>query len=71
VLHLEGKSRSGHPYQSIVAHHRSALRFASKRWHGARRLLLGPAAVLLTTRGVALAAREVLARRAGGSRRDD
>ncbi len=71
VVHFEGVSRSRHPYRSIVAHHRSALRFASKRWHGPRRLLLGPAAVLLTARGGALAAREALRRRAGGSRRDD
>ena len=71
VVHLEGASRSRHPYRSIVAHHRSALRFASKRWHGPRRLLLVPAAVLLTARGGALAAREALRRRAGASRRDD
>jgi N-acetylglucosaminyl-diphospho-decaprenol L-rhamnosyltransferase len=71
VVHREGASRSAHPYRSIVAHHRSALRFASKRWRGARRLLLGPAAALLAARGGLLAAREALARRAGTTRRDD
>jgi N-acetylglucosaminyl-diphospho-decaprenol L-rhamnosyltransferase len=71
VVHLEGRSRSGAPYRSIVAHHRSALRFASKRWQGPRRLLLGPAAALLTLRGGVLAARAALGRRAGGAGRDD
>ncbi len=71
VVHAEGVSRSAHPYQSIVAHHRSALRFASKRWHGPQRVLLGPAAVLLAARGALLAAREVVVRRArnNGTRR--
>jgi N-acetylglucosaminyl-diphospho-decaprenol L-rhamnosyltransferase len=71
VTHVEGVSRSRNPYRSIVAHHRSALRFASKRWHGPRRLLLGPAALLLTARAVVLAARQAVARRAGAAGRDD
>ncbi|MBV8951919.1 MAG: glycosyltransferase family 2 protein [Actinobacteria bacterium] len=71
VVHVEGVSRSAHPYRSIVAHHRSALRFASKRWRGRQRLLLGPAAALLAARAAALAAREALNRRAGPAKRDD
>ena len=43
-----GRARPGRsaptatPYRMIVEHHRSLLRFASKRWHGPRRLLLVP-----------------------------
>jgi N-acetylglucosaminyl-diphospho-decaprenol L-rhamnosyltransferase len=71
VTHVEGVSRARNPYRSIVAHHRSALRFAGKRWEGPRRLLLGPAAALLTARAAALAARETCARRASRRRTRD
>ncbi|HZR12883.1 MAG TPA: glycosyltransferase family 2 protein [Acidimicrobiia bacterium] len=60
VLHVEGVSRARHPYRSIVAHHRSALRFAAKRWRGVRRLALGPAAVVFALRAAALCARQGL-----------
>jgi N-acetylglucosaminyl-diphospho-decaprenol L-rhamnosyltransferase len=71
VTHVEGVSRARHPYRSIVAHHRSALRFAAKRWEGPRRVLLAPAAVLLAARGAALAARETWTRRASRHRTGD
>ena len=50
VTHVQGVSTAGHPYRMIVAHHRSTLRFAGKRWHGVRRALLAPLAVLLAVR---------------------
>ena len=61
ALHLQGTSTAAHPYRMIVEHHRSAYRFASRRWRGARRLLLVPAAVLLAGRAVV----EIGARAAG------
>ncbi len=45
----------------IIEHHRSAIRFASKHWHGTRRVLLGPAVAFLTVR----AAIEVVTRAVG------
>jgi GT2 family glycosyltransferase len=50
VVHVQGASTDRHPYRMIAAHHRSLLRFAARRWDGWRRLLLGPAAVLLAAR---------------------
>ena len=44
--HVQGASTSRRPYRMIVEHHRSAYRFAARRWRGPRRLLLVPAAVL-------------------------
>jgi hypothetical protein len=44
----------------IVEHHRSVYRFARRRWRGARRLLLLPAAVFLTGRAVVEMAAQVL-----------
>ena len=44
VTHVQGASTARHPYRMIVEHHRSLLRFAAKRWHGWRRVLLVPAA---------------------------
>ena len=58
VMHVQAASTDRHPYRMIVAHHRSAFRFAAKRWHGLQRLLLLPAAALLCIRaGVAIVAR--------------
>jgi N-acetylglucosaminyl-diphospho-decaprenol L-rhamnosyltransferase len=51
VEHLLGVSTAGHPYRMIAEHHRSLLRFASVRFTGPRRALLGPAAAFLTARG--------------------
>ena len=50
VEHLQGLSTDRHPYRMIVAHHRSLLRFAARRWSGRRRLLLVPAAGYLGLR---------------------
>ncbi len=50
VVHVQGLSTAAKPYRMIVEHHRSLLRFASKRWRGPRRLLLGPTAVFLAGR---------------------
>jgi len=65
VMHVQGVSTARHPYRMIVQHHRSVYRFAAKRWHGARRLLLAPTAVLLALRaGCAVIARALSPRRA-------
>jgi hypothetical protein len=62
-MHVQAVSTDRHPYRMIVQHHRSVYRFATKRWRGARRLLLLPAALLLATRaGIAIAARALGAR---------
>ncbi|HEX6310949.1 MAG TPA: glycosyltransferase family 2 protein [Acidimicrobiia bacterium] len=50
VTHARGASTARHPYRMILEHHRSLARFAAKRWHGIRRLLLGPAVVFLAVR---------------------
>jgi hypothetical protein len=52
----------------IVEHHRSSYRFVSKRWHGARRLLLIPAAGFLTVRALCTMAGRALAPRRGQPR---
>ena len=58
VVHVQGASTARHPYRMIVAHHRSLLRFAGKRWHGWRRILLVPAACFLALRaGLAMLVR--------------
>jgi N-acetylglucosaminyl-diphospho-decaprenol L-rhamnosyltransferase len=50
VTHAQGVSTRRHPYAMIVAHHRSALRFARRSTRGWRRVLLPVAAVLLGAR---------------------
>ena len=50
VVHVEGVSRRSHPYRTIVAHHRSALRYATIHWRGPRRAVLPVAAVVLAVR---------------------
>jgi N-acetylglucosaminyl-diphospho-decaprenol L-rhamnosyltransferase len=50
VVHVHGASTVRHPYRMIVEHHRSVVRFAAKRWRGAKRLLLVPAVVFLAAR---------------------
>ena len=50
ITHVEGLARQAHPYRMIVAHHRSALRFASKSTSGPQRLLLPLAMVVLGLR---------------------
>jgi N-acetylglucosaminyl-diphospho-decaprenol L-rhamnosyltransferase len=50
VTHLEGVSRRVHPYRMVLAHHRSALRFANRTTRGWRRLALPAAAAVLGLR---------------------
>ena len=65
VMHVQAVSTDRHPYRMIVRHHRSAYRFAAKRWRGMSRLLLVPTALLLPRAAVAIAARALGARPAG------
>ena len=62
VTHLLGVSRRHHPYRMIAAHHRSALRFASRRARGAERLALPLAAAVLGVRLVMAVGDEALRR---------
>ena len=50
VTHVQGASTDRRPYRMVLEHHRSLLRFASKRWRGWRRVLLVPAAAFLALR---------------------
>jgi N-acetylglucosaminyl-diphospho-decaprenol L-rhamnosyltransferase len=61
VTHVQGVSTARRPYLMILEHHRSAYRFADRRWRGAHRLLLLPTACFLTLR----AAVDVAARALG------
>lgn len=54
VIHLGAVSTQRNPYRMIAAHHRSLWRFAGKRWSGAKKILLIPAAVYLFFRALAL-----------------
>jgi N-acetylglucosaminyl-diphospho-decaprenol L-rhamnosyltransferase len=65
VVHVQGVSTDRHPYRMIVAHHRSLLRFASRRWQGWRRVLLAPAALFLGVRAVASIVGRALQSRTG------
>jgi N-acetylglucosaminyl-diphospho-decaprenol L-rhamnosyltransferase len=68
VEHLLGVSTAGAPYRMIAEHHRSLLRFAARRFTGARRLLLGPAATFLVLRGLlAMAHHKVVGKAVGTS----
>ena len=62
VTHTQGASTAHHPYRMILEHHRSVARFAAKRWHGARRLLLVPAVAFLGVRAVLAMAVHALGR---------
>jgi N-acetylglucosaminyl-diphospho-decaprenol L-rhamnosyltransferase len=50
VVHVQGAVTSRHPYRMLVEHHRSAWRFARRRFRGARVALLPFAAVYLAFR---------------------
>lgn len=50
ATHVQGASTSAHPYRMILEHHRSAYRFAERRWHGSQRILLLPTACFLVLR---------------------
>jgi N-acetylglucosaminyl-diphospho-decaprenol L-rhamnosyltransferase len=63
ATHVQGASTARRPYRMIVEHHRSAYRFAHRRWRGARRLLLLPAAVFLTGRALVEMAAQASRRR--------
>jgi N-acetylglucosaminyl-diphospho-decaprenol L-rhamnosyltransferase len=63
VEHLLGVSTASRPYRMIAEHHRSLLRFASVRFTGGKRALLGPAAAFLTARGALAMAHHRLAAR--------
>ncbi len=52
AIHVQGASTAAHPYRMIAEHHRSAYRFAERRWKGVRRLLLVPAACFLAVRAM-------------------
>ena len=71
VSHQQGLSTAKHPYRMLVAHHRSALRFAARSTTGWRRAGLPAVALVLGLRLIAL----VLLRAAGwrrlGSRHSD
>jgi N-acetylglucosaminyl-diphospho-decaprenol L-rhamnosyltransferase len=57
VTHVHGVSTSAHPYAMVLAHHRSALRFAWRTSTGWRRLLVPGAAAVLGARVVTELAR--------------
>jgi len=57
VTHVQGVSTARHPYQMLVAHHRSALRFTMRTTSGWRRAALPLAAVVLGLRLVLASAR--------------
>ncbi len=59
VVHYQGLSTSRHPYKMLVAHHRSAWRFARVSTSGPRKVLLPLVAAALAGRLAALLAREV------------
>ena len=63
VTHAEGGTRGSHPYRMVLAHHRSALRFASATMAGPRRLLLPLAALVLGIRLMTSFARVAVGRR--------
>jgi N-acetylglucosaminyl-diphospho-decaprenol L-rhamnosyltransferase len=53
VVHVQGASTSQRPYRMIAEHHRSVWRFAVRRYHGWRRLVLVPLGAGLVLRGLA------------------
>jgi N-acetylglucosaminyl-diphospho-decaprenol L-rhamnosyltransferase len=63
VTHVQGATTAKHPYRMIAEHHRSMWRFAAKRWRGARRLALAPAAAFLALRSALAMAEHALRRR--------
>ena len=70
VAHAQGLSTAQRPYRMLVAHHRSALRFAGRTTTGWRRVGLPVVALVLGLRLVAVAMRQALAgRRPATSRR--
>ena len=68
AIHVQGASTARTPYRMIAEHHRSAFRFAERRWRGPRRLLLVPAAVFLAGRAAVEIAARALGSRPGRPR---
>jgi N-acetylglucosaminyl-diphospho-decaprenol L-rhamnosyltransferase len=68
VTHYEGVSRRRHPYGMALAHHRSALRFASRTTSGPKRVLLPLAALGLGVRLLAIWSAILARRTMAGSR---
>lgn len=70
VAHTQGLSTARRPYRMLVAHHRSALRFAARSASGWRRAGLPVVALVLGLRLVVVAMRQAASgRRSGRSRR--
>ncbi len=69
VTHVRGVSTAQRPYRMLAAHHRSALRFASRVESGWRRPLVAPAAVLLGLRFLLELGRLAVTGRPGGASR--
>jgi N-acetylglucosaminyl-diphospho-decaprenol L-rhamnosyltransferase len=61
VTHVGGMMTRSHPYRMLLAHHRSALRFASRSLSGPRRVLVPAIAVALLGRLTVAVARQALA----------
>ena len=51
VMHVQGTAASRRPYRMLFEHHRSAWRFARRRFTGVKIVLLPFAAVYLAFRG--------------------
>jgi N-acetylglucosaminyl-diphospho-decaprenol L-rhamnosyltransferase len=64
VMHVQGASTARHPYRMLAEHHRSAWRFAERRFTGPRRVLLPFAATYLTVRAAITMALHALRSRA-------
>jgi GT2 family glycosyltransferase len=52
VTHVQGASTSQRPYRMLIQHHRSAWKFARRRFTGARAVFLPAAAVYLAARAL-------------------
>jgi N-acetylglucosaminyl-diphospho-decaprenol L-rhamnosyltransferase len=63
VRHEQGASTAQRPYRMLVEHHRSAWRFARKRYTGGRAVLLPFAAAFLAVRAVVVIGAEAVRRR--------
>lgn len=68
VVHVQGVSTSRRPYRMILEHHRSAWRFARRRFTGVRLLLLPATALYLAFRCVLAWGEHAWRRRRGGAR---
>ena len=71
VVHVQGASTDLQPNRMVVAHHRSLLRFAAKRWRGWKRPLLAPAALFLSARAAVIVLTRSVFRRRSRPGRDE